>query len=700
VLKFHRITADSSSQTFRLATFRRTAPGEIDRMGIHGLRQVILRALTVTTVVAAACTLSSAMGTSPAAAIGNDDWFGIINTYRAMSGVAPVSENQTWSSEAHAHSCYMLYNGIAHDEVPGNPGYTPGGDVAGNNGNVAVSSSVNATAKNHIDLWMTGPFHAIGVLRHGLRTTGFGLCANGDTSPWRSAATLDVLRGIDYSAARPSSPIVFPGRGATVAMGRFITESPNPMSMCGWSGEAGLPLIAMMPGGVGGANASLTGPGGPIETCVLHPGNTSGIGQGILASENAVIVMPRVVLTAGTYTATVTSTGGSITWSFSIDPAATLSLPAPDVPDTAPVSPTSKFEPVTPSRFADSRVGLRVVRLSANQPASVEVAGGDVTAVSANFTVDRPSGTGYLTVYNCTANVPVVSTLNYTGGAAVPNQAVVPLTNGKLCLFSPVDTDVIIDVNGYFRSSSSANGFVPMTPARLVDTRWTGATLQPGEVRAVRVANVAGGAPGSATAVALNVTAIAPRDFGFLSVFPCDRAGTDVSNVNFRPWENRPNSVLVPTAADGTICVVSTVATGLLVDISGYFATSGGLRFTSLNPVRLLDTRSYYAELNPATDGGRLSPGQVVRLPVAGTRGVPSNAKAVSVNLTAAEPATNGFVTAFPCGSMPEVSNLNTDPWTPAIANGAMVKLDAGGALCLYTDHTVHLIVDINGMWS
>jgi hypothetical protein len=90
----------------------------------------------------------------------------------------------------------------------------------------------------------------------------------------------------------------------------------------------------------------------------------------------------------------------------------------------------------------------------------------------------------------------------------------------------------------------------------------------------------------------------------------------------------------------------------------------------------------------------------MVRFQVAGARGVPSNAKAVSVNLTAAEPATTGFVTAYPCGAMPGVSNLNTNPGTPAIANGAMVKLDGEGALCLFTDHTVHLIVDINGVWS
>ena len=48
-----------------------------------------------------------------------------VNAYRAMSGLGPVTENTTWSAEGQAHSCYMLHNGISHDEVPGNPGYTP-----------------------------------------------------------------------------------------------------------------------------------------------------------------------------------------------------------------------------------------------------------------------------------------------------------------------------------------------------------------------------------------------------------------------------------------------------------------------------------------------------------------------------------------------------------------------------------------------
>jgi hypothetical protein len=297
-----------------------------------------------------------------------------------------------------------------------------------------------------------------------------------------------------------------------------------------------------------------------------------------------------------------------------------------------------------------------------------------------------------------------VSTLNFTD-SAVPNQAFVPLSQGKLCLYAPVDTEIIIDVNGFFRAASAtSSGFVAVAPGRLYDTRQSNvAALEPGVVRAIPVEGVAGGAPASANAVAVNLTVVAPADFGFIRAYPCDQSGpSEVSNVNFGPMENRANSAIVQTAANGTICVVSTVATELLVDIAGYFVTGSGYQLTPLVPVRLLDTRSPYAELNPSTGGGTtLAAGQVVTLQaVAGTRGVPSNARAVSVNITATGSDDSGFVTAYPCGALPNVSNLNFRQSTPAIANGALVPLAADGSLCLFTSAAVHLIVDINGVWS
>ena len=85
-------------------------------------RQSILRGLTSTAVMVASALVVLAPANSASAVPAANDWLGIVNTYRAMSGLAAVSENSTWSSQAYSHGCYMLYNGIAHDEIPGRPG--------------------------------------------------------------------------------------------------------------------------------------------------------------------------------------------------------------------------------------------------------------------------------------------------------------------------------------------------------------------------------------------------------------------------------------------------------------------------------------------------------------------------------------------------------------------------------------------------
>ncbi len=673
-----------------------------DRDRTRPRRTVLSTLLSIVIIAGATIGIS---GSTPVSAVSDSDWLGVVNTYRAMSGVAPVTPNATWSSEAQAHSCYMLLNGITHDESPNLPGYTPGGDVAGNSGNVAVSSSVSATPRNHIDLWMTGPFHAIGILRHNLTSSGFGLCADSSTpTPWHSAGTLDVIRGLDSGRARPSTPIVFPGDGSTVPLHSFITEYPDPMTLCGWSGSAGLPLIAMMPQEVTSATATLTGPNGPIPTCNLHKGNTgaNATARAILDGDNAVVVMPREVLADGVYTVTVNSNGGNVTWSFTVKRGAALEAAPPTVPDTEPTANATKFEPVEPFRLVDSREGLGTVRLQAGRVARIKAGGADIAAVSANFTVVSPSGFGYVTAYNCTPDVPTVSTLGYRPGQTVANQAIVPLDRGSLCLYSKVATDIIIDINGYYRTTSGTSGFVPVTPARLFDSRGPGiASLKAGRELALQVTGVDGGAPSGSVGVAANITVIEPTGYGHLQVYPCGApSDIGISNINYVPNDYRPNTVVSPVDNRGRICLRSLTNTDVAVDLTGYFSESGGLELVPLDPIRLFDSRTTYRSLNEATGGQRVKAGQVIRLTVKGVRGIPATAKAVSVNLTATDAIKDTYLTAFPCGARPNTSNVNLVASQFVSANGAMVKLSADGDLCLYSKNAVHVIVDINGIWQ
>ena len=683
--------ADDLSVTDHL----RTSPQRSRRL-LAGL------AMMATFVAATLAGVSAAPGSASAGAPADHDWLGIVNTYRAMSGLAPVTANATWSAEAQAHSNYMLLNGISHDEIPGRPGYTPGGDVAGNSGNVAVSSSINAKARNHIDLWMTGPFHAIGILRHNLRQSGFGLATSSNTpTPWASAGTLDVIRGMDSSVPRPSTPITFPGNGATVPLNAFITEFPNPMTLCGWSGSAGLPLIAMMPNDVTNASATITGPNGPIDTCVLHKGNTGadGTAQAILDGDNAVIVMPRTVLPNGAYSVTVNSNGGAVSWQFEVDTGAELRAEPAPLPDTQPSADPVSFEPVDPFRLVDTRKGQGATRIRSGKTVRIDAAGADVAAISANFVAVNSSQPGHLTIFNCSSKVPEVSTLGYTPNTSVANQAIVPLEQGDFCIYAHSSVDVIVDVNGYYRPSAEAADFVPLDPKRVYDSR-PGKRLKAGQERKIRVTGTVGGPPVGADAVALNVTAIRGSSPGHLQIYPCGATGSlQTSAVNYVPGEARPNSVVVGTDDQGQVCAKALTSLDLTVDVTGYFETDAGFEFTALDPIRLFDSRKAFSGLNEITSGRKVRAGKVVTLQVAGERGIPNHAKAASVNVTVTQPSAGLHVTVFPCGTKPATSNLNAGPGQ-TVANGAMVKLSGTGKICVTSLADTHLVVDINGIWS
>jgi hypothetical protein len=654
--------------------------------------------------------LTSVVPAASASAVDDADWLGVVNAYRSMSGLAPVSAEPAWEAGADAHSCYMVINGlISHTESPSLPGYSFDGNLAGSSSNVAVSGSVDADARSHIDLWMTGPFHTIGILRNNLTRTAYGECEDANAARWRSGATLDVLRGLDPTIPRPAEPVVFPGNGATVSLYRFVVESPDPLAMCGWAGTpAGLPLIAMMPSGVSGANATLNGPQGPIDVCVLHPGNVSDpTARAILSSDNAVLVIPRDELADGGYSVAVNSDGGDAAWSFNVDRNAPLNpvaakpppKPAPEptpIDTTLPIGDPVAFIPQAPYRLVDTRIGQGAHRLAGGEIARIQVAGPDVSAISANFVAVGASGPGYLTAYNCTEARPTVSMLGYQPGQAIANQSVVPLQDGYLCLYSKADVDVVIDVNGTYAGDEGA-GFHPIEPQRVYHTESLGQPLPAGEERAVAISGH--GVPDGADAVALNVTAVRPDAAGYVQVYPCGApSAAYISTINYLAGDVRPNSVIVPLDEDGRVCLRSKATTDAIVDITGYFA-DGGLTFQPVTPLRMFDSRSLQTELNPITAGGHVAADQVLRIPIAGVRGVPAGAKAVSVNLTATDPQGGAFLTAFACGTVPWVSNLNIDPTQLSVANGAVVQLSPEGDLCIYAKNPVHVIVDVNGVW-
>jgi Tol biopolymer transport system component len=127
--------------------------------------------------------------------------------------------------------------------------------------------------------------------------------------------------------------------------------------------------------------------------------------------------------------------------------------------------------------------------------------------------------------------------------------------------------------------------------------------------------------------------------------------------------------------------------------------------FQPLTPSRFLDTRSDGRTIDGQFQAiGKVAPGAVVQLQVAGRNGLPSDAAAVVLNLTVTEPEGPGFVTAWPCTSPatgpPLASNLNFVAGE-TIPNLVVAPIGVDGKVCLQTSvSAAHLVADVNGYFG
>jgi peptidoglycan hydrolase-like protein with peptidoglycan-binding domain len=96
------------------------------------------------------------------------------------------------------------------------------------------------------------------------------------------------------------------------------------------------------------------------------------------------------------------------------------------------------------------------------------------------------------------------------------------------------------------------------------------------------------GVPESGVAgVSLNVTAVGPAAAGWLRVWSCGSGEPETSSVNFASaGAVEPNAVVVPVDETGEVCVLSSSATDVVVDVGAWFE-SGVRQATG----RIVDTR-------------------------------------------------------------------------------------------------------------
>ncbi|MEO5679957.1 MAG: PQQ-dependent sugar dehydrogenase [Acidimicrobiales bacterium] len=381
-----------------------------------------------------------------------------------------------------------------------------------------------------------------------------------------------------------------------------------------------------------------------------------------------------------------------------------------------PGPPAVALHPLGPSRIVDSRqtappVGPYSTPWGPNQTRDVTVAGvgavpAAAAAVALNVTVTGTTAPGYLTIWPTGASQPSASSLNWAPGQTIANAVTVKVgVAGRISVFNPTGTThVIVDVVGSY-DTSAGDGLTSLSPQRILDSRSPGPGATPystpwasGQTRNVPVAGV-GGVPAGADAVVLNATVTRTTAAGFLTVWPAGSTLPTASSLNWSPGQTIANAVTAKVGAGGQVSVHNASgSTDIIFDVVGYFTAGRGLLFHPLSPVRIQDSR-------PGSPVGpfRVPWGpQVTRdVAVAGTGGMPADAGAALLNVTATGSTATSFLTIWPTGqSAPDASSLNWEPGQ-TIPNSVTAKVGTGGSVTIRNAAgDVHVIADTSGWYG
>ena len=359
---------------------------------------------------------------------------------------------------------------------------------------------------------------------------------------------------------------------------------------------------------------------------------------------------------------------------------APLTVSVPTTTTITPPSTTTMPPPSAPTVKASTKPGKK----AAAAPVVVEATGltpGSTYRIE--LVTGQVLGTGVVGASG-TISVTVKLPSNLGTGEHEIKTVVTPPTGLPITVIDPL----FIDWSGSIAAEPDNAGYTARDPKRVLDTR-TGSKLAANSTRTLEIGpgwNVDAGV----RAVAVNVTATQSAGDGYVTVYPCDSDRPEASTLNLIAGSDVANMALVMAAPGDEICLYSTAATHLVVDLSGYFTTASGERMSGHGPTRVVDTR----KAEP------LGMGATLEVDVVGAGLAPETSSAVLLNVTSTRAGAAGYLTVFPCGgNAPEASNVNFEKDTD-VANNVAVKVGERGSVCIFTSAPTDVIVDLEGSFG
>jgi hypothetical protein len=172
------------------------------------------------------------------------------------------------------------------------------------------------------------------------------------------------------------------------------------------------------------------------------------------------------------------------------------------------------------------------------------------------------------------------STLNVPTGTVAANAALVtinPSTSESVTVYSSNDTDLVLDITGYFAPASlapSGLSLYTLPPCRVIDTRESSGEFQ-GELTVPFATGNNCSIPTNAQAYVVNATVVPSGSLGFLTLWPDGIPQPLVSTLNAEDGAITSNMAIVSTT-NGSIDTFASSDTQLILDVSGYFAPPPG----------------------------------------------------------------------------------------------------------------------------
>ncbi len=244
---------------------------------------------------------------------------------------------------------------------------------------------------------------------------------------------------------------------------------------------------------------------------------------------------------------------------------------------------TGRLVGVEPHRLLDTRVGPgtpggappepgRTIDIIASGAGSPVPSG--ASAVVVNVTATEATAPGYVTLWG-PGDRPRTSNVNLARtGQTVANLAIVPVAgDGRIQVFTQSGTHLIVDVVGWFTGDNDPPGvsglFVPMIPARYLDTRTTGTTTPVATVDLARHAYIPAD---RSTAVAGTLTVTNTLRSGYFTVFPGNTPPL-ASTVNAERAGHTVANHFVTTVNNGYFAVLAQHPADIIVDLIGWYIT-------------------------------------------------------------------------------------------------------------------------------